>query len=94
MSYPPLVMRLDLVKPSRPRRTVLWLPLFLAWLILAAFLIALSPLLILMVLVLWPFGWGRLLLFFIPRVCGCICALHGLEVNIERKDRVLFISFK
>jgi hypothetical protein len=86
-------MRLDVAKSSRTRRTVLWLPLFLAWLILAAFLIALAPLLILAVLVLWPLGWGKLLLLFIPRVCGCICALHGLEVNIERKDRVLFISF-
>ena len=94
MSYPPLVMRLDVAKPTRPRHTVLWLPLFLAWLILAAFLIALSPLLILMVLLLWPLGWGKLLLFSGPRIASCLCALHGLEVNIERKDRVLFISFK
>lgn len=93
MSYPPLIMRLDVAKPSRRRHTVLWLPLFLAWLILAALFIALAPLLILMVLVLWPFGWGKLLFFSIPRVCGCLCALHGLEVNIERKDQVLFISF-
>ncbi len=94
MSYPPLIMRLDVAKPSRRRHTVLWLPLFLAWLILAALFIALAPLLILMVLVLWPFGWGKLLFFFIPRVCGCLCALRGLEVNIERKDRALFISFE
>ena len=93
MNCPPLLLRLDVAKPSRPRHTVLWLPLFLAWLILAAFLIALAPLLILMVLLLWPLGWGKLLLFSVPRVCGLLCALHGLEINIERKDRVLFISF-
>lgn len=94
MNCPPLIMRLDVSKPSRPRHTVLWLPLFLAWLILAAFLIALSPLLILMVLVLWPLGWGKVLLFSGPRIASCLCALHDLEVNIERKDRAVFISFK
>jgi hypothetical protein len=94
MNCPPLIMRLDVSKPSRPRHNVLWLPLFLAWLILAALLIALAPLMLIAVAILWPFGWGKLLLFSGPRIAGCLCALRGLEVNIERKDRALFISFK
>lgn len=94
MNCPPLLLRLDISKTEQRRHTVLWLPLFLAWLILAAFLIALSPLILLATLVAVPFGWGKTVLLFIPLVCNCICHLHGLEVNIERKDRVLFISFK
>jgi hypothetical protein len=41
-----------------------------------------------------PFGWGKTVLLFIPLVGNCICKLHGLEVEVEREDRVLFISFK
>jgi len=94
MNCPPLLLRLDLSETEHHGRVVLWLPIFLAWLILAAILIALSPLIILAALLAWPFGWGKTVLLFIPLVCNCICHLHGLEVNIERKDRVLFISFK
>lgn len=94
MNCPPLLLRLDISKTEQHRHTVLWLPLFLAWLILAAFLIALSPLILLAALVAFFFGWGKTVLLFIPLVCNCICHLHGLEVNVERKDRIMFISFK
>lgn len=94
MNCPPLLLRLDIAKTERHRRVVLWLPVFLAWLILAAIFIALSPLIILATLVAVPFGWGKTVLLFIPLVCNLICHLRGLEVNVERKDRVLFISFK
>jgi len=92
MNRPPLILRLDISK--KRRRIALWIPLFLIWPIVAAFLIALVPLIVLAVAILWPFGWGKLLLFSGPRIASCLCALHGLEVNIERKDRVMFISFK
>ncbi len=94
MNCPPLLLRLDIAKAECHRHTVLWLPVFLAWLILAAIFIALSPLIILATLVAVPFGWGKTVLLFIPLVCNFICHLRGLEVNVERKDRVLFISFK
>jgi hypothetical protein len=94
MSYPPLLLRLDISKTEQPRRTVLWLPIFLAWLILAAIFIALLPLILITALVACFFGWGKTVLLFIPLVGNCICHLHGLEVNVEQKDRVIFISFK
>jgi hypothetical protein len=93
MNCPPLLLRLDITKPEK-RRTVLWLPLFLAWLILAAIFLAISPLIILVALLALPFGWAKTVLLFIPLVCNCICHLHGLEVEVERKDSVMFISFK
>jgi len=94
MNCPPLLLRLDISKPEQHRRTVLWLPVFIAWLILAAIFIALSPLIILATLVAVPFGWGKTVLLFVPLVCNVIRNLHGLEVNIEKKDSVLFLSFK
>ncbi len=94
MNCPPLILRLDIAKTEHHRHTVFWLPLFLAWIILAAIFIALSPLIILATLVAVPFGWGKTVLLFIPLVCNVICNLHGMEINVEQKDRVIFISFK
>jgi len=94
MNCPPLLLRLDITKTENHGRTVLWLPIVLAWIILAALFLALSPLIILATLVAAPFGWAKTVILFIPLVCNVICHLHGLEVNIEKKDRVLFISFK
>lgn len=94
MNYPPLVMHLDISRPEPHGHTVLWLPIFLAWLILAAILLALSPLILLVALVAFFFGWGKTVLLFVPLVCNCICALRGLEVDVEKKDSTLFISFK
>jgi hypothetical protein len=93
MNCPPLLLRLDISKTEKRGHTVLWLPIFLAWLILAAIFIALSPLIILLALIAMFFGWGKTVLLFIPLVFNCICHLHGLEVNVEKKDRVIFISF-
>jgi hypothetical protein len=94
MNCPPLLLRLDIARKECPRHTVLWLPIFLAWLILAAIFLALSPLIILAALVALPFGWAKTVLLFIPLVCNCICNLHGMEINVEKKDGVLFLSFK
>jgi hypothetical protein len=94
MNCPPLLLRLDIARNECPRHTVLWLPIFLAWLILAAIFLALAPLILIMALVALPFGWAKTVLLFIPLVGNCICNLHGLEVNIEKKESVLFLSFK
>lgn len=93
MNCPPEIMRLRVSNKQR-KRLSLWIPLFPMWLILAIFVIALSPLLVLLVLVLWPVGWGKVLLFSGPRIASCLCALRGLEVNVQQGDRLVFISFK
>ena len=94
MNCPPLLLRLDIARNKCPRHTVLWLPVFLAWIILAAIFLALSPLIILATLVAAPFGWAKTVILFIPLVCNCICNLHGMEINVEKKDGVLFLSFR
>jgi len=68
--------------------------MFLVWLILVAFVIALLPLILVAALVLLPFGWGRPVFFFIPMVGGCICALRGLEVAVKRSDGAMLVSFR
>jgi hypothetical protein len=94
MNCPPLLLRLDIARNECPRHTVLWLPLFLAWIILAAIFLALLPLIVLIALVALPFGWAKTVLLFIPLVGNVICHLNGMEINIEKKDSVIFLSFR
>jgi hypothetical protein len=94
MNCPPLLLRLDIARSECPRHTVLWLPIFLAWIILGAIFLALMPLFAFIALLVLPFGWAKTVLLFIPLVCNVICNLHGMEINIEKKDSVLFLSFK
>ncbi len=94
MNCPPLLLRLKISKAEDHGHFVLWLPVFIAWLILAAIFIALSPLIIFAALVALFFGWGKSVILFVPLVCNCICNLHGMEINIEKKDSVIFLSFR
>ena len=91
MNCPPWLMRFNV---AGKRRWVLWLPLFLLWPLAAALALALAPFFLLAVLILWFFGWGKLLLFSVRWFYGLLCALRGLEVDIDRGNRTVFISFK
>jgi len=85
MSIPPLLMRLKLVDPKN--RVNLWIPLFLVWLIAGLLALALSPLILLLVLLLWPTGWGKFLWQFGPRLYAVLCALRHLEVDVQGKGK-------
>jgi len=91
MNIPPCLMRLKVINSEH--HINLWLPLFLAWLILGALALALSPLVALLVIVLWPFGWGEFLLLLGPFVYRCVCALRGLSVDIRKKTEIVRIYF-
>jgi len=92
MNRPPLILRLKV--SGQRKRCSLWLPLFLVWLVLAAIAIALLPLILIAVAILWPFGWGKLLFFFWPPFLGVLCALRGLEVDVKQGSRIKLISFR
>ena len=92
MNWPPLIMRLRILRDNRSMR--LWLPLFLIFPILAIFALLLAPLVLIAGLILWPLGWGRTLFFSGPYLFRVICALRGLEVNVQQKHEKFFVSFK
>jgi hypothetical protein len=91
MSMPPGLMHLRI--HSDEHHFCIWLPLFLAWLILAIFALALSPLFLILILVLWPYGWGKFLLLLGPRVFAVLCALRGLKVDVNSKKEQVIVSF-
>ena len=89
MSIPPCLMHVRI--HNEEHHFGLWLPLFLAWLILAALLLAILPILLIVAL---PFGWGEFMLLLGPRFYNILCALRGLKVESDRtneKVEVLFV---
>ncbi len=92
MNRPPCLMR---VRVGRPGRKInLWLPLFIIFLFVAVILLILSPLVLLAAVILWPFGWGRPLLAIIPAVIGCLWAMRGLKVEVEKGEEKVLVSVK
>jgi hypothetical protein len=92
MSIPPCLMHVRI--HNEEHNFGLWLPLFLAWLILAALLLAILPILLILLIVALPFGWGEFMLLLGPRFYNILCALRGLKVEIDRtneKVEVLFV---
>jgi hypothetical protein len=91
MNYPPMLLRLNI---SGKRRFSLWLPLFLLWPVVTALVIALAPLVLLAALILRPFVWGKLLLLSGPMLFGVLCALRGLELELNQGNRLMLVSFR
>jgi hypothetical protein len=91
MNIPPCLMRLKIINPEH--RINLWLPLFLVWIILGALALALSPLIALLVILLWPLGFGEFLLLLGPHIYNCICQLRGLSIDINDKSGIVLVYF-
>ena len=91
MSIPPCLMHLRI--HNEEHNFGLWLPLFLAWLILAALAIALLPIFLILLIVAWPLGWGKFTLLLGPRIYTILCALKGTKVDVDRTNEKVEISF-
>lgn len=92
MSVPPLLMRLKTI--DRDHHVNLWLPLFLVWILLLAIAIALSPIVCILAIILWPFGWGETLVLLGPALYRIVCSLRGLSIDIRKPNQVVLIYFK
>ena len=90
MSCPPLLLRIRF--RSRNNKFRLWLPLFLVIPLVLAFVIVLSPVLLVSVVILWPIGWGKRLLLIMGVAFKSLCALRGLEVDVQHRDEGVFIA--
>jgi len=85
---------MEISRPNVKGYNVFWLPVFLAWIVLAAIFLALLPLIVFVALVALFFGFGKSVILFVPLVCNCICNLHGMEINVESRDRIMVLSFR
>ena len=92
MMWPPWMLRVSI--RNRDRRIGLWLPLFLAWPLMLILTMALLPVVLLLLLLLWPVGRGRSLLRAGPVLFELLCALRGLLIDVESPTRRVYIGFR
>ena len=88
MMRPPMLLKL------RFRRFSLWLPLFLVGPLFLIGALLLLPLVLLAAIILLPFGWSLTVLMFGPAVMRIICALRGLQVDVDDGKEKVYISFR
>ena len=92
MKHPPYLIRVHI--NNHNHNINLWLPLFIILPIIFIFLLILIPIILVAAAVLWYSGWGRPLLMTVPAALGCLCALHGLEVDFKHNEARVYISIK
>jgi hypothetical protein len=90
MKMPPMMMHVR-VKKSGSMSIDIWLPLFLVFLFVAAFMIALAPLALVAAIVLLPFGKARTLLI-IPVLFWVCYTMKGLKVDVSGKKEKVLVS--
>jgi len=92
MSRPPLWMNVRVKDESNGARFFIPLPLFLVLVLVLAFLIILSPLILLAAVVLWCMGWAIWLFREIGYLFNVICAMPGLEVNVQGPEQIVKVT--
>ena len=88
----PMIVRLRVREPGR-RGFGLWFPVIIIWVLLAALMLVLLPVLLLAALVTWRRGPGPSLLLVYPLLASVLWNLGGLTVDVDQKDRAFLIDF-
>jgi hypothetical protein len=91
MSIPPCLLHVRV--HNQEHNFGIWLPLFLAWLILAILVLAFLPLFLILLIVALPFGWGEFVLLVGPRFYNVLCALKGLKLDVDKTNEKVEILF-
>jgi len=89
----PLIMRIHIVEENK-KKVGLILPFFLVWILLLPFIIILTPFVLLAALILWPSGYGKIILGTGPALFSVISALSNLHVQVEKPDSKTLIWLK
>ena len=89
----PIWIRIRVVEKNQ-KKANLAIPLFLIWLLLLPFLMLAALLLIVAALVLWPWGYGKTLVAFIPLILFLIWSMPGLHIQVEGKEKNILVSIK
>jgi hypothetical protein len=69
------------------KKTKFSFPLIIGWVFLFALLIAVSPLVIVLGIITWPFGYGKTIIFSYLMIFALIFSLSGLMVEVDTEDK-------
>ena len=88
----PLFMKIRI--PRKTKQPInLYLPIFLAWLLLFGLLLILLPFLLIGAVLAWHSGYGKLMLLLFPMIFDLLWHLNGLVVDVESGDDKIFMKF-
>lgn len=88
----PMLMKIKI--PQENSRSInIYIPIFLAWLLLAVLLLIMTPFVLLAALFTWRQGLGGLILMVIPTLCEILWHMQGLLIDVEGPDETIYVSF-
>ncbi|MFA5309980.1 MAG: hypothetical protein WC370_10950 [Dehalococcoidales bacterium] len=90
MNRPPLLMHVRI--KNKDTNFGLWLPLFLLFPVLLVVLLALSPLILIGLLITWPSGWGKWAWRSLKAAFVSLWNLRGLDVDIKNREGYVRVS--
>jgi len=87
----PLILNMHVRKEGR-RGVTLFLPIFLAWILLLAILLVLFPFVLLAALLTWPNG--KMLLALYPMMFSVLWAMSGLHIEVKKEKEDILFDFR
>jgi hypothetical protein len=89
----PMIINMRIYQEGK-RKFRFFFPVILIWIIVAALLIVLLPLVLIAALITWRSGPGKLLLIAYPIFFTVLFQLSGLHIEIGNLKRELLIHFE
>jgi len=80
------------IKEKNKKGLNLFIPFFLVWFLFIILFILLIPFLFIAALIFWPRGYGKKILASVPLLFSLIYSLPGLRIQVEEKDKEVFVS--
>ncbi len=90
MNWPPTLIHIKV--KNKNTSFSLWLPLFLLLPVLFLILLALSPLILIAIIVLWETRWRRMAIFSLGVAFLALWHLRGLKVDVQGPKESVYIS--
>ena len=90
MKRPPLMMRVKV--RGENGNFGIWLPFFLLIPVALVVLTILSPLILIVVIALWPSGWGKRVLVLLWVAIVSFYAMRGLKVDVQNPKESVYVS--
>ena len=93
MNWPPMLMHVKI--QNKDNDFGIWIPFILLLLIALAVVIALSPLIVLALIIMLMVGWERWARLTVLSICTSFVTLwsmRGLKVDVQGRNEVVYIS--
>ena len=88
----PMILKIKIPREEGTPIT-LYLPLFIAWLLLFAILLLFLPLLLVGAIITWHRGYGKIMILSYPILFTLLWNMRGLVIDVESEDETVFLSF-